>query len=63
MTDDEKRPFERALAAARRVSRVRFEEQARIGDQIEQLLYEATEQETVDFLVRLARYIFDPVKP
>jgi hypothetical protein len=63
VTDDEKCPFERAFAAARRAGRVRWEEQSRIGDQIELLLYEAEERETVDFLVRLARYIFDPVKP
>ena len=62
MSEDDKRRFETALNAARRVARVRREEQDRIVDEIEQILWEAKEQETADAMVRLARHILDPVR-
>jgi hypothetical protein len=62
MTEDEKRRAETALNAARRIGRVRREEQDRIVDEIEQILWEAKEQETADAMIRLARHILDPVR-
>lgn len=57
-----KTAYEARLAGFRRACRVRREEQDRIGDHIEQLLYEAKGQEAIDVLVNLAGRIFDPVK-
>jgi hypothetical protein len=53
---------ESAFNAARRAGRVRREEQDRVADHIELLLYEAKGQEAIDMLVRLARDLLDPVK-
>ena len=62
MTEDDKRRAETAVNAARRLGRIRREEQDRVVDEIEQILWGAKEQETVDAMVRLARHILDPVR-
>lgn len=63
MTEDEKRKFEIMLHGAKRAGWARRQEQDRIGDMIEQMLYEAKSVETCDILVRLGRHIFDGGKP
>lgn len=54
-----KREAEKAIAAARRAGRVRREEQDRVADLIEFLLYETESQQVADVLVRLARDVLD----
>ena len=46
-------------SAARRAGRVRREEQDRVADLIEFLLYETESQQVADVLVRLARDVLD----
>jgi len=58
-----KREAEKAIAAARRAGRVRREEQDRVADLIEFLLYETESQQVADVLVRLARDVLDPITP
>lgn len=59
MTDDEKTKFEARLMMTRRIGQARWDEQKRIGDRIERMLYETTSPEVSDALVGLARHIFE----
>lgn len=55
--------FEAHLMLARRVSQARADEQKRIADRIEQMLYETQSVEVAEALVGLARIVLDGGKP
>lgn len=62
MSEDEKRRFEMRLMLARRVGEARWNEQKRIGDRIEQLLYEADTSQASEVLISLAHHVFGGAK-
>lgn len=59
ISDDQTAKFEARVMLARRVGQARFDEQKRIGDRIEQMLYETKSEEVAEVLVGLARHVFD----
>ena len=61
MDEADKRRWEDRLATFRKVSTARRKEQDRIIDRIDQLIYEAKTDETVQALVNLAGHILVPV--
>ncbi|QOT71918.1 hypothetical protein H5V43_01705 [Sphingobium fuliginis] len=63
MDDNEKAKAEARFMMTRRIGQARFDEQKRIGDRIEQMIYEAKSIETTEVLVALARYVFEGGKP
>ncbi|WDA36389.1 hypothetical protein [Sphingobium sp. YC-XJ3] len=63
MDDNEKAKAEARFMMTRRIGQARFDEQKRIGDRIEQMIYEAKSIETAEVLVALARYVFEGGKP
>lgn len=63
MDDNEKAKAEARFMMTRRIGQARFDEQKRIGDRIEQMIYEAKSVETTEVLVALARYVFEGGKP
>lgn len=63
MTEAEKGKIEAKFMMARRVGQARWDEQKRIADHIEMMLYEAQTTEAADALVMLARYVFEGGKP
>lgn len=63
MDDNEKARAEARFMMTRRIGQARFDEQKRIGDRIEQMIYEAKSVETTEVLVALARYVFEGGKP
>ncbi len=58
--EDASRAAERAIQNAKNVGDARRVEQERILGEVEQILWEAKDQPTIDAMVRLARHILIP---
>ncbi len=63
MSEEEKIKLEARFMMTRRIGQARFDEQKRIGDRMEQMIYEAKSAEAAVTLVSLARHIFEGGKP
>lgn len=63
LTEDWRTSFEARFMTTRRIGQARWDEQKRIADKIEILLYEAKTVEACDVLVALAQHVMEGGKP
>ena len=63
ITDEQRAKLDARFMLARRVSQAVTNEQKRICDRIEVMIYETKSVEVADALVDLARHIFEGSKP
>ena len=63
LTEARRASFEARFMTTRRIGQARWDEQKRIADRIEMMLYEAKTAEGCDALVALAQHVMEGGKP